>query len=58
LARRLHAYGLIAKLPRTRRWRFIAYGRQAMGASPNLREQHFNNGCPNAAQAESSLRET
>ena len=29
--RRLHAHGLIAKIPRTRRWRVTAYGHQAMG---------------------------
>ena len=31
--RRLHAHGLIAKIPRTRRWRVTAYGHQAMGTS-------------------------
>ena len=39
--RRQHAHGLIAKIPRTRRWRVTAYGHQAMGASPYLREHHF-----------------
>jgi hypothetical protein len=34
-----------------RRWRVIAYGRQPMGTTPYLREQHFHNAYPNAAQA-------
>jgi len=33
-ARRLHARGLIAKIPHMRRWRVIAHGTQAMGTSP------------------------
>ena len=41
--RRLHAHGLIATIPRTRRWRVTAYGHQAMGMSLYLREHH----CPN-----------
>ena len=41
--RRLHAHGLIAKIPRTRRWRVTRYGRQVMGASLYLREHHFPN---------------
>ena len=41
--RRLHAHGLIAKIPRTRRWRVTAYGHQAMGAPLYLREHHFPN---------------
>ena len=39
--RRCHAHGLIAKIPRTRRWRVTGYGRQVMGASIYLREHHF-----------------
>jgi len=41
--RRFHAHGLIAKIPRTRRWRVTRYGRQVMGTSLYLREQHFPN---------------
>ena len=41
--RRLHAYGLIAKIPRTRRWRVTNYGRNVMGTSLYLREHHFPN---------------
>jgi hypothetical protein len=41
--RRLHAHGLIAKIPRTRRWRVTNYGRNAMGTSLYLREHHFPN---------------
>ena len=35
--RRLHARGLIAKIPRSRRWRETNYGRSVMGTSPYLR---------------------
>jgi hypothetical protein len=41
--RRFHAHGLIAKIPRTRRWRVTRYGRQVMGTSLYLREHHFPN---------------
>ena len=41
--RRLHAHGLIAKIPHTRRWRVTGYGRQVMGTSLYLREHHFPN---------------
>jgi hypothetical protein len=37
------AHGLIAKIPRTRRWRVTRYGRQVMGTSVYLREHHFPN---------------
>ena len=40
---RLHAHGLIAKIPRTRRWRVTRYGQQVMGTSLYLREHHFPN---------------
>ena len=49
--RRLHAHGLIAKIPRTRRWRVTAYGHQAMSASLYLRENHFPNVYASAAAA-------
>jgi hypothetical protein len=39
--RRFHAHGLIAKVPRTRRWRVTLYGRRVMGASLYLRDHHF-----------------
>jgi hypothetical protein len=35
--RRLHAYGLIAKIPLSRRWRVTAHERQAMGSTMYLR---------------------
>lgn len=41
--RRLHAHGLIAKIPRNRRWRVTAYGRKVMGTAMHLREHHFPN---------------
>ncbi len=41
--RRFHAHGLIAKIPRTRRWRVTVYGRQVMGTSLYLRDHHFPN---------------
>ena len=43
ILRRCHAHGLIAKIPRTRRWRVTGYGRQVMGTSLYLREHHFPN---------------
>ena len=39
--RRFHAHGLIAKIPRTRRWRVTLYGRRVMGTSLYLRDHHF-----------------
>ena len=39
--RRLHAHGLIAKIPHTRRRCVTAYGHRAMGASLYLCEHHF-----------------
>ena len=41
--RRLHAHGLIAKIPRTRRWRVTDYGRKVIGTAMYLREHHFPN---------------
>ena len=49
--RRLHAHGLIAKIPRTRRWRVTSYGRNVMGKSLYLREHHFPNVYPVPAPA-------
>ena len=39
--RRFHAHGLIAKIPRTRRWRVTPYGSRVMGASHYIRDQYF-----------------
>ena len=39
--RRLRAHGLIAKMPRTRRWRVTNYGRHVMASAIYLREHHF-----------------
>ena len=41
--RRLHAHGLIAKIPRSRRLRVTDYGRKVMGTTMYLREHHFPN---------------
>lgn len=41
--RRLRAHGLIAKIPRTRRWRVTSYGRHLMATAIYLREHHFAN---------------
>jgi DNA-binding IclR family transcriptional regulator len=41
LLHRLHVYGLVAKIPRSRRWRVTAFGHRVMGASVKLRERHF-----------------
>ena len=40
----LHAHGLIAKIPRTRRRRVTNYGRNVMGSLMYLREHRFPNG--------------
>ena len=40
--RRFHAHGLIAKIPRTRRWRVAFYGRRVMGMALYLREKDFS----------------
>ena len=49
--RRLHAHRLIARVPRTRRWRVTSYGRQATGTSLDLREHHVPNVYTTAAVA-------
>jgi hypothetical protein len=41
LLHRLHVYGLVAKIPRSRRWRVTAFGHRVMGASVRLRQVHF-----------------
>ena len=40
LLHRLHAYGLVAKIPRSRRWRVSASGYRLMSASLRLRALH------------------
>jgi hypothetical protein len=40
---RLDAHGLIAKIPRTRRWRVTDYGHNVIGTMMYLREHHFQN---------------
>ena len=42
--RRFHAHGLIAKIPRIRRWRVTPYGRRVMGTSLYLRDHDFSEG--------------
>jgi len=49
--RRLYAHGLIAMIPRMRRWRVTAYDHQTMGTSPYLREHQFPNVYATAAAA-------
>ena len=39
--RRFRAHGLIAKIPRTRRWRVTVYGRRVMGTALYLRHDDF-----------------
>ncbi|MFQ5521009.1 MAG: hypothetical protein ACE5FK_06400 [Candidatus Methylomirabilia bacterium] len=41
LLSRLHVYGLVAKIPRSRRWRVTAFGHRVMSASVRLRQLHF-----------------
>ena len=41
ILRRFRAHGLIAKIPRTRRWRVTLYGRRVMGAALYMRHHDF-----------------
>jgi hypothetical protein len=41
LLHRLHVYGLVAKIPRSRRWRVTGFGYRVMGASVRVRQLHF-----------------
>ncbi len=41
LLHRLHVYGLIAKVPRSRRWRITKTGLRVVGSALKLREQTF-----------------
>ena len=51
LLHRLHGYGLVAKIPRSRRWRVSALGCRIMGASLRLREIHIPSFHADAAKA-------
>src|SRR5881396_229977 len=42
ILRRFRAHGLIAKIPRTRRWRVTVYGHRAMGTALYLRNHDFS----------------
>jgi len=46
LLRRLHAHGLIAKVPRSRRWRVSLGGRRLMASAIKLREVAFPSSSP------------
>ncbi len=39
--RKFHAHGLIAKIPRTRRWRLTVFGQRVMGTALYLRDSDF-----------------
>jgi DNA-binding IclR family transcriptional regulator len=41
LLHRLPVYGLVAKIPRSRRWRVTGFGHRVMSASVRLRQLHF-----------------
>lgn len=41
LVKRLHLRALVAKIPRSRRWRVTHLGHAIMGAALYLREDHF-----------------
>jgi hypothetical protein len=38
---RLHVYALVAKIPRSRRWRVTAFGHRVMSAALNIRNKEF-----------------
>jgi hypothetical protein len=41
LLHRLHVYGLVAKIPRSRRWRVTPFGNSVMAAAVRLRQRDF-----------------
>jgi hypothetical protein len=41
MLKRLHIFGLIAKIPRSRRWRLTRKGRSLLSASIALKEDSF-----------------
>jgi hypothetical protein len=43
LLKRLHLRGLLAKIPRSRRWRVTHLGHAVMSTAVLLREEHFPN---------------
>jgi hypothetical protein len=47
--RRFHAHRLIAKIPRTRRWRVTTYGRRVMGTALYIRDHDFPRAYSNVA---------
>jgi hypothetical protein len=49
LLHRLHVYGLVAKIPRSRRWRVTALGHRVMAAALTLRHRDFPNSYAHAA---------
>jgi len=51
LPHRLHVYGLVAKIPRSRRWRVSASSYRLMSAALRLRELHFPSFHADAAKA-------
>ena len=51
LLHRLQVYGLVATIPRSRRWRVSASGYRLMSASLRLRELHFSSWHADAAKA-------
>ena len=38
---RLHVYALVAKIPRSQRWRVTAFGYRAMSAALRIRNKEF-----------------
>ena len=49
LLHRLHVHGLVARIPRSRRWRVTAFGHGVMGAAIKLRQRDFPSLYPAAA---------
>jgi len=49
LLHRLHVHGLVAKIPRSRRWRVTAFGHSVMGTAVKLRQRDFPSLYPVAA---------
>ena len=49
LLHRLHVHGLVAKIPRSRRWRVTAFGYSVMATAVKLRQRDFPSLYPVAA---------
>jgi hypothetical protein len=52
----LHVYGLVAKIPRSWRWRVTAFDHRVVGASVQLRQRRFPRPTPRPREVSERLR--